>query len=42
MVRKLTTQELTSYAIAGAVAEEVLGAIRTVAAFGAQERETVR
>ena len=42
MNRKLTVKELNSYAIAGAIAEEVLTAIKTVTAFGAQERETER
>lgn len=34
--------ELKAYARAGAVAEEVLGAIRTVVAFGGQEKECER
>ncbi|XP_043921481.1 ATP-dependent translocase ABCB1-like [Protopterus annectens] len=38
----LTGQELTAYAKAGAVAEEVLSAIRTVVAFGGQEKEIER
>jgi ATP-binding cassette subfamily B (MDR/TAP) protein 1 len=42
MTRKLTEQELTAYAVAGAIAEEVLSAIKTVTAFGAEERESVR
>lgn len=37
-----TKRELQAYAQAGAVAEEVLGAIRTVVAFGGQERESKR
>ena len=42
MTRKLTVKELDSYAVAGAIAEEVLTAIKTVTAFGAQEREIKR
>lgn len=38
----LTSKELKSYAKAGKVAEEVLGAIRTVAAFGGEEKEADR
>lgn len=37
-----TTKELAAYAKAGAVAEEVLGAIRTVVAFGGQQKECDR
>jgi len=37
-----TTKELAAYAKAGAVAEEVLSSIRTVVAFGGQEKECVR
>ncbi|KAM9308064.1 ATP-dependent translocase ABCB1-like [Gastrophryne carolinensis] len=37
-----TNQELEAYAKAGAVAEEVLAAIRTVIAFGGQAKETER
>ena len=37
-----TSSELNAYAKAGAVAEEVLGAIRTVVAFGGQQKELVR
>ncbi|XP_067865081.1 ATP-dependent translocase ABCB1-like isoform X3 [Heterodontus francisci] len=37
-----TSLEMTAYAKAGAVAEEVLGAIRTVVAFGGQKKETER
>uniref|UniRef100_A0A7M4F011 ATP-binding cassette sub-family B member 5 n=1 Tax=Crocodylus porosus TaxID=8502 RepID=A0A7M4F011_CROPO len=37
-----TDKELTAYAKAGAVAEEVLGAIRTVIAFGGQKKEIER
>ena len=35
-------KELAAYAKAGAVAEEALGAIRTVIAFGGQNRELKR
>lgn len=42
MAADMTTLELKAYAKAGAVAEEVLGAIRTVVAFGGQEKESVR
>ena len=38
----LTSKELESYAKAGKVAEEALGAIRTVAAFSGEEREAER
>ena len=38
----MTGKELQSYAKAGAVAEEVFGAIRTVVAFGGEERECQR
>jgi len=34
--------ELKAYAKAGAIAEEVLGAIRTVVAFGGQRKECER
>ncbi|XP_063308549.1 ATP-dependent translocase ABCB1-like [Pelobates fuscus] len=37
-----TNKELTAYAKAGAVAEEVLTAIRTVIAFGGQKKEIAR
>ena len=37
-----TGRELRAYAKAGAVAEEVLGAIRTVYAFGGQKKECDR
>ncbi|KAM4705168.1 ATP-dependent translocase ABCB1-like [Rhinophrynus dorsalis] len=37
-----TNKELKAYAKAGAVAEEVLGAIRTVIAFGGQKKEIER
>ncbi|KAJ9579274.1 hypothetical protein L9F63_024620, partial [Diploptera punctata] len=38
----LTVQELESYGDAGAVAEEVLSSIRTVAAFGGEDKEVER
>ena len=38
----MTSKELEAYAKAGAVAEEVFGAIRTVVAFGGQEVEANR
>ncbi|XP_066999667.2 multidrug resistance protein homolog 49 [Anabrus simplex] len=38
----LTAQELNSYGSAGAVVEEVLSAIRTVVAFGGQDKEADR
>ncbi|XP_038653369.1 ATP-dependent translocase ABCB1-like isoform X2 [Scyliorhinus canicula] len=37
-----TNLEMTAYAKAGAVAEEVLGAVRTVVAFGGQRKEIER
>ncbi|XP_063781235.1 ATP-binding cassette sub-family B member 5-like [Pseudophryne corroboree] len=42
MVVSLTSKELSAYAKAGAVAEEVLSSIRTVVAFGGQEKEIKR
>ncbi len=36
---RLTEQELYAYAKAGKVAEEAIGAIKTVIAFGGQTRE---
>ncbi|CAD5117623.1 DgyrCDS6378 [Dimorphilus gyrociliatus] len=38
----LTAKELKAYAKAGKVAEEVLGSIRTVAAFGGEKKESIR
>ncbi|CAG5040900.1 unnamed protein product [Parnassius apollo] len=38
----LTTQELKAYSIAGVIAEEVLSSIRTVVAFGGEEKEIER
>ncbi|XP_004464362.4 ATP-binding cassette sub-family B member 5 [Dasypus novemcinctus] len=42
IVISLTNKELSAYSKAGAVAEEVLSSIRTVIAFGAQEKEIQR
>ncbi|XP_022359035.1 ATP-binding cassette sub-family B member 5 [Enhydra lutris kenyoni] len=42
IIISLTTKELNAYSKAGAVAEEVLSSIRTVIAFGAQEKEIER
>ncbi|XP_049583781.1 bile salt export pump isoform X2 [Syngnathus scovelli] len=41
-VASLTGRELKAYAKAGAVADEVLSSIRTVAAFGGEDKETNR
>uniref|UniRef100_A0A8C4V8G9 Bile salt export pump n=1 Tax=Falco tinnunculus TaxID=100819 RepID=A0A8C4V8G9_FALTI len=41
-VAKLTGRELKAYAKAGAVADEVLSSIRTVAAFGGEKKEAER
>ncbi|XP_072301487.1 bile salt export pump [Eucyclogobius newberryi] len=41
-ISKTTVWELLAYAKAGAVADEVLSSIRTVAAFGGEEKETER
>ncbi|KAL6115511.1 abcb11 [Pungitius sinensis] len=41
-VAKLTGMELQAYAKAGAIADEVLSSIRTVAAFGGEEKEVQR
>lgn len=41
-VARLTSRELKAYAKAGAVADEVLSAIRTVAAFGGEAKEVDR
>ena len=38
----MTSKELMAYAGAGNVAEEVLSSIRTVAAFGGEEKEIER
>ncbi|KAM9216801.1 ATP-binding cassette sub-family B member 5 [Dugong dugon] len=42
MVISLTSKELSAYSKAGAVAEEVLSSVRTVIAFGGQEKEIQR
>lgn len=42
MLASFTNKEQTAYAKAGAVAEEVLSAIRTVLAFSGQSREIER
>lgn len=42
MLSNFTAKEQGAYAKAGAVAEEVLSAIRTVFAFSGQEREIKR
>ena len=42
MVGIITSEEQTSYAKAGAIAEEVLSSIRTVVAFGGEEKEIAR
>ncbi|XP_056375696.1 ATP-binding cassette sub-family B member 5-like isoform X2 [Hyla sarda] len=42
MLVSLTSKELSAYAKAGAVAEEVLSSIRTVVAFGGQQKEIQR
>lgn len=41
-VARLTGRELKAYAKAGAVADEVLSAIRTIAAFGGEDKEAQR
>ncbi|CAH0719110.1 unnamed protein product, partial [Brenthis ino] len=38
----LTSQELKAYSVAGVIAEEVLASIRTVVAFGGEQKETDR
>ena len=42
LVALASASELKAYAKAGAIAEEVLGAIRTVVAFGGQSKECER
>lgn len=42
LVKKYTQEALDSYALAGAVAEEVLSSIRTVIAFGGETKELDR
>lgn len=41
-VARMTGRELKAYAKAGAIADEVLSAIRTVVAFGGEDKETER
>ena len=42
IVASFTAREQSAYAAAGAVAEEVLSAIRTVVAFGGENKEAER
>lgn len=42
LIRKWTQKELDSYSKAGGIAEEVLSGIRTVVAFGGEEKEAKR
>lgn len=42
MISTASSKGLDAYAKAGAVADEVLGAIRTVVAFGGQDKECER
>ncbi|XP_074620270.1 ATP-dependent translocase ABCB1-like [Acropora palmata] len=42
LLSSATTQELNAYAKAGSIAEEVISAIRTVAAFGGEKKEIER
>ncbi|XP_076438744.1 ATP-dependent translocase ABCB1-like [Babylonia areolata] len=42
LAASMTTKEMAAYAKAGAVAEEVFSSIRTVVAFGGQEKEAQR
>ena len=42
MLAKLSSEGLKQYASAGAVAEEVFSSIRTVVAFGGQQKEVDR
>ena len=42
VVAKFSLREQSAYAAAGAVAEEVLSSIRTVAAFGGEAKEAER
>ena len=42
VVSAFTSQEQKQYAAAGAVAEEVLTSIRTVVAFGGEQKEAER
>ena len=42
LLTSTSSKELAAYAKAGAVAEEVLSSIRTVVAFGGQQKESIR
>ena len=42
LVTSASSREMTAYAKAGSVAEEVLSSMRTVVAFGGQEKESIR
>jgi len=42
MLTTASSKELAAYAKAGSVAEEVLSSMRTVVAFGGQEKECIR
>lgn len=42
MIGAITSEEQTSYAKAGSIAEEVLSSIRTVVAFGGERTEIER
>ncbi|XP_063964755.1 ATP-dependent translocase ABCB1-like [Lytechinus pictus] len=42
IIQKMTKQALDAYARAGAIADEVFSSIRTVVAFGGEEKEVVR
>lgn len=42
IVATFTVREQSAYAAAGAVAEEVLSSIKTVVAFGGEDREAHR
>ena len=42
MLTSFSSKELKAYAKAGAIAEEVLGALRTVYSFGGQKKEVER
>lgn len=42
LVADMSSKELAAYAKAGAIAEEVLGSVRTVVSFGGQKKECER
>ena len=42
IVATFSVREQSAYAVAGAVAEEVLSSIRTVMAFGGEDKEAAR